>query len=71
MEVGTQWTKDAAIDALLITKDGYEGLYWEPKYNVDIIYNRGNASAWEKRFKLTECNTMEDLTNYGNNFFNL
>jgi hypothetical protein len=71
MEVGTQWTNNGAVEALLITKEGLEGLYNEPKYKVDMLYNRGNAAAWESHFKLSECNTMEDLENYGNNFFNL
>ena len=43
----------------------------EPKYNINLTYNRGNAAAWENHFKLSECNTLEDLENYGNNFFNL
>lgn len=71
MEVGTQWTGDGAVSALLFTKDGSEGLQEEPKYNINMLYNRGNAAAWENHFKLSECNTMEDLENYGNNFFNL
>lgn len=71
MEVGTQWTSSGAVSTLLITKDGTEGLQEEPKYNISLLYNRGNAAAWENHFKLSECNTMEDLENYGNNFFNL
>lgn len=71
MEVGTQWTKENAVNAMLFTKDGYEGLQEEPKYDINLLYNRGNAAAWENHFKLSECNTMEDLVNYGNNFFNL
>lgn len=71
MEVGTQWTEENAINAMLFTKDGYEGLQEEPKYDINLLYNRGNAAAWENHFKLSECNTMEDLVNYGNNFFNL
>lgn len=71
MEVGTQWTGEGAVSALLFTKDGAEGLQEEPKYNINMLYNRGNAAAWENHFKLSECNTMEDLENYGNNFFNL
>ena len=71
MEVGTQWTGEGAVSALLFTKDGTEGLQEEPKYNINMLYNRGNAAAWENHFKLSECNTMEDLENYGNNFFNL
>lgn len=71
MEVGTQWTEENAVNAMLFTKDGYEGLQEEPKYDINLLYNRGNAAAWENHFKLSECNTMEDLVNYGNNFFNL
>ena len=71
MEVGTQWTSEGAVEAMLFTKDGYEGLQEEPKYDINLLYNRGNAAAWENHFKLSECNTMEDLENYGNNFFNL
>lgn len=71
MKVGTMWTENTAIDAMLFTKEGYEGLQEEPKYNINLMYNRGNAAAWENHFKLSECNTMEDLENYGNNFFNL
>jgi hypothetical protein len=70
MEICTQWTEEGAIDAMLITKDGYEGLQTEPKYDINLTFNRGNASSWEHHFKLSECNTMEDLENYGNNFFN-
>lgn len=55
----------------LITRDGTERLFFEPKLLTDIIFDRGNASAWEKHFKLSECNTMRDLENYGNNIFNL
>jgi len=29
------------------------------------------VSAFEKHYKLSECNTMQDLVNYGNNFFNI
>lgn len=71
MEVGTQWTEESAVNAMLFTKDGYEGLQEEPKYDINLLYNRGNSAAWENHFKLSECNTMEDLVNYGNNFFNL
>ena len=71
MEVGNVWTNENAITTPLITRDGIDVLYEEPKYDINITIDRGNASAWEKHFKLSECNTMEDLVNYGNNFFNL
>jgi hypothetical protein len=71
MEVGSLWTSNNAIEAMLFTSDGFDILKEEPKCNVNLLYNRGSAAAWENHFKLSECNTMEDLENYGNNFFNL
>lgn len=70
MEVASLWT-DWSISTPLITRDGTEGLMEEPKYDVEVEYNRGAAAAWENHFKLSECNTMEDLEKYGNNVFNL
>jgi hypothetical protein len=40
--------------------------------NLDnLILDRGYASAFEMHFKLSEVNTLEDMENYGNNFFGL
>lgn len=55
----------------LISIEGTESLYSIPKLDSDIVFNRGNGAGWEKHFKLTECNTFQDLENYGNNVFNL
>ena len=71
METGSQWAVEDAVNALLFTKEGSDGIKEEPKYDINLLYNRGNAAAWENHFKLSECNTLEDLENYGNNFFNL
>ena len=59
------------IDYPLITRDGMESLYNNPIISTDIIFNRGAAAACEKHFKLSECNTFQDLKKYGNNIFNL
>jgi hypothetical protein len=64
-------TESSYYNVPLFTKEGTETMYFEPKIDVDISFNRGNASAWDKHFKLSECNTMQDLKNYGNNTFNL
>ena len=69
MEIGTQWTSGSAINALLFTEETTESLFEHPDVDVDILFNRGNAAAWERHFKLSECNTLEDLENYGNGFF--
>jgi len=37
------------------------------KFSVD----RGAVSAKEMHYKLSECNSLEDMENYGNNYFNL
>lgn len=71
MEVATQWDGKSAINAYLITRDGINELMDGMRYEIDAIYDRGNAAAWEKHFKLSECNTMEDLENYSNNIFNI
>ena len=71
MEVGSIWTESGAVKTMLFTKDSSESLQNEPKFNIEMSFNRGNAAAWEKHFKLSECNTMEDLEKYGNNYFNL
>lgn len=71
MEIGTQWSAGTSIRAYLYTDDSYDNLIEYPNVGVDISFNRGNAAAWEKHFKLSECNTFEDLQNYGNNYFNL
>lgn len=47
------------------------GLMEAPKVDIDISIDRGSGAAWEKHFKLMECNTLEDLENYGNNYFNI
>lgn len=71
MEVGSIWTESGAVKTMLFTKDSSESLQNEPKFKIEMSFNRGNAAAWEKHFKLSECNTMEDLEKYGNNYFNL
>ena len=71
MTIGDIWKEDLVIGGPLFTKEISDSLTTMPKIDVDITFNRGNAAGWEKYFKLSECNTMKDLENYGNNFFNL
>lgn len=68
---GEVWKNGLYVDVPLFTKEISDSLTTMPKIDVDITFNRGNAAGWEKYFKLSECNTMKDLENYGNNFFNL
>jgi len=68
---GEIWNKEEATTTPAFKEDFLNGICEQPKVSVNITVNRGRASAFESHFKLTECNTLEDLENYGNNFFNL
>ena len=59
------------INAPIFTEEYLLGISSTFKADVNVTINRGNAAAFERHFKLSECNTMEDLENSGNNIFNL
>lgn len=72
MEIGTQWTSASCVNAYLITEETTDGIIETPQTDVSISFDRGAAAAWESHFKMSECNTLEDLENYGNgSFFNV
>ncbi len=59
------------IPKVMFKQDIADGLNFPVKSEVDIEINRGAASAFENYFKLAECNTLQYLENYQNNWFNL
>lgn len=59
------------INAPIFKEEYLLGISSTFKADVNVTINRGNAAAFERHFKLSECNSMEDLENYGNNIFNL
>lgn len=66
------WTSDnEVINKKLIKMEYLLGVEETNIKELDVTIDRGNAAAFENHFKLSECNTFEDLANYGNNFFNL
>lgn len=71
MTVEDVWTEKNSINTLFYTKESTNNIFDTPNYSLDLTYNRGLGAAWETHFKLTECNTLEDLEKYGNNYFNL
>lgn len=71
LPTGEIWNKDEAISSPVIKKEYLNHISEEPIIGVDVTFDRGNASAFENHFKLAECNTYEDIENYGNNYFNL
>lgn len=62
---------DESNSAILFKRDGDAAMMPGSKISVDISMDRGASAAFESFFKLAECNTMEDLENYGNDYFNL
>lgn len=71
MEVGTMFTEDEMMTAPLFTREGSSMLLEDPDIKMIVEMERGNAAAFEGHFRLMECNTMSDLQNNGNNFFNI
>ena len=71
LPTGEIWNKDEAISSPVIKKEYLNHISEEPIIGVDVMFDRGNATAFENHFKLSECNTYEDIENYGNNYFNL
>lgn len=71
MVIGDVWRENIATSLPLFSKENSNSLYDNPKIDINLTFNRGNAAGWEKHFKLSECNTMRDLENYGNNYFNI
>ena len=70
------WGKDGSmseytVNAPIFKEEYLLGISSTFKADVNVTINRGNAAAFERHFKLSECNTMEDLENSGNNIFNL
>ena len=77
IELGTGevWNIDFATDSLTpydahLTKEDYLiNFSLPPKVDVNVTIDRGGVSAFEKHYKLAECNTMQDLMNYHNGEF--
>ena len=66
---GDVWRKEFAYDAYLTKEDYLTNFSLPPKVDVNVTIDRGGVSAFEKHYKLSECNTMQDLVNYGNHYF--
>lgn len=68
---GEFWNSDFSYDAYLTKEEYLTNFSLPPKVDVNVTIDRGGVSAFEKHYKLGECNTMQDLMQYGNNYFNL
>ena len=70
---GEVWqSKSSALtpyDAYLTKEEYLTGFSLPPKTDVNVTVDRGGVSAFESHYKLSECNTMQDLENHGNGYF--
>ena len=71
MTTGDIWRSGYAYNAFLTKEEYLTNFSMPPKVDVDVTVDRGGASAFESHYRLTECNTMQDLVQNGNNFYNL
>ena len=66
---GEQWLSGETYDAYLTKEDYLINFSLPPKVDVNVTVDRGGVSAFEKHYKLSECNTMQDLMQYNNGEF--
>ena len=71
LPTGEVWNCVDASSSPVFKKEYLNHISEEPIMNIEVEFDRGNAPAFENHFKLSECNTFEDIENYGNNYFNL
>ena len=68
---GDVWREGLAVNEPVFKEEYLMGFNEGIKTDINVEINRGNAAAFEKHLKLGECNTFNDLKNYGNNYYNL
>lgn len=66
---GEEWLSGETYDAYLTKEDYLINFSLPPKVDVNVTIDRGGVSAFEKHYKLAECNTMQDLMQYNNGEF--
>lgn len=69
MDTAAIWDPDFSFDAYLTKEEYLTGFSMPPKVDVNVTVDRGGVSAFERHYKLAECNTMQDLENYNNGEF--
>ena len=69
MDTSEVWDPDYSYDAYLTKEEYLTCFSMPPKVDVNVTVDRGGVSAFERHYKLAECNTMRDLENYNNGEF--
>ena len=60
-----------SIKTPIYKEEALNGIKANVNKKIKFSVNRGYVSAKEIHYKLSECNSLEDMENYGNNYFNL
>lgn len=65
---GDVWRCDdeSVYDTYLIKEDYLMGISSDVQTDINVTIDRGNAAAFERHFKLSECNSLEDIEIYRN-----
>ena len=67
----TKRTEPDYIYSKVYRTDDLIGVTFDPIVDVNVVVDRGINAAFERHLKLGEVKTLDDLVNYGNNFFNV
>lgn len=60
-----------SINTPIYKEESLNGIKADINTDIKFSVDRGYVSAKEMHYKLSECNSLEDMENYGNNYFNL
>ena len=63
------WTSGSAINTPLFKEEYLMGASSDANIDLNVVIERGAATAFEKHLILGECNTYDDLVNYRNGMF--
>lgn len=60
-----------SIKTPIYKEEALNGIKADINVKINFSVDRGTVASREMHYKLSECNTLEDMENYGNNYFNL
>lgn len=63
--------EDNTVLMALIHEEKYLNVIAEPTVDSDILFDRGIVNVNERHLRMSEIDTVEQLTRYGQNFFNV
>jgi hypothetical protein len=61
--------ENANVNNLIALEQDFGKVDMIVENSYDVLFDRGYVTSFELHYKLGEINTMEDMENYGNNFF--